>query len=204
MRKIAIFGGAFNPIHYGHLWLAETALDQFDLDALLWVPTYVPPHKPTFELAAFEHRLEMVQRAIADYPHFTAMDLERHQPTPSYASTTFTQLQTLYPHTQWYWVIGQDAFAQLPGWRHSQDLIAHCCWLVAPRLPLDLHEIGQQVTATLVQRSLTLHWHPLPMPAIAISSSLIRQYCQQGRSLRYLVPAAVRSYIHTHQLYQDS
>lgn len=184
--------------------MAETALDQFELDTILWVPTYAPPHKLTPALASFEHRCGMVQGAIADHPQFIAVDLERHQPTPSYASATFAQLQILYPQTQWYWVIGQDAFAQLPGWQHSHALISQCCWLVAPRPPHNLHTIGQQVAATLAQRSLPLHWHPLPMPAIALSSSLIRQYCQQGRSIRYLVPTTVQTYIQTHQLYQAS
>jgi nicotinate-nucleotide adenylyltransferase len=203
LRKIGILGGSFNPVHQGHLLMAETARDQFGLDQVIWVPTHHPPHKSDAQLLAFEHRWRMVEAAIADHPKFTATDLERQQPTPSYASQTFTQLRITYPHTDWYWIIGVDAFQHLCSWHHAETLAAQCTWLVAPRQPIPLTQVGLEVAAAFTQQAIALRWQPLPMPSTAISSSLIRQYCQMGRSLRYLVPDPVRDYINTHQLYQQ-
>lgn len=202
-RKIGILGGSFNPVHYGHLLMAETALGQFELDQVIWVPTHRPPHKRAYQLLAFEHRWKMVQAAIADHPGFMATDLERQQTVTSYASQTFTQLQNTYPHAAWYWIIGVDAFRYLSNWHNVGELAAECTWLIAPRQGLAIAQTGLEVATVFAKQSITLRWHSLPMPLTAISSSLIRQYCQVGRSLRYLVPEVVRDYINSHQLYQE-
>lgn len=201
-RKIGILGGSFNPIHFGHLLMAETALDQFGLDQVIWVPTYHPPHKQ-HQLLSFDHRWSMVNLAIAAHPRFIASDLEQQGPHISYASVTFAQLQRLYPNTCWFWIIGSDAFQRLANWRDHAQLVAQCTWLIAPRPSLPIAQIGQQVETTLAQQNIQLHWHSLEMPQTEISSSLIRRYCQQGRSLRYLTPAAVCTYIKTHHLYEE-
>jgi nicotinate-nucleotide adenylyltransferase len=204
MRKFGIFGGTFNPVHWGHLLIAETGLSQFGLDQIIWVPTYQPPHKNQAVLA-FDHRLAMVKLAIADHPQFTFADVEQQQLGISYAIVTFKQLQLLYPETNWYWIVGLDALQTLPKWSGVAELVTQCIWLVAPRnlvanaaASLDLVEtIADQFAA----RSQQLHWHLLQMPSIGISSSLIRQSVQQGRSVRYLVPDAVRHYILQQELY---
>jgi nicotinate-nucleotide adenylyltransferase len=130
--KIAIFGGAFNPLHYGHLLLAQTALQQCALECVIWVPAYSPPHKPE-HLLAFQHRLEMVRRAIANHPAFAVSDIEATQTGVSYAIATFTALQTRHPTADWFWIVGMDAFQTLPRWYRSAELIPQCTWLVAPR-----------------------------------------------------------------------
>ena len=259
MPKIAIFGGTFDPIHWGHLLIAETAFDQFQLDRVLWVPTFRPPYK-AHPLLAFEQRLEMVQRAIADHPAFTVSAIDGQQTGASYAIETFTALQALEPHAQWYWIVGNDAFQSLPKWYASRALIAQCIWLVAPRAlegeevrgerdegmrgedgkgkgtrnqesgvnvisatgKAEVNAFRSKLTQnskpltslsphppTLSPHSLNpssphLHWHELHMPSVAISSSLIRQRCHEGRSIRYLVPEAVHSYITEQNLYQIS
>lgn len=223
MEKRGIFGGAFNPVHWGHLLLAETALSQFNLKQVIWVPTFCPPHKPT-SLLDFKHRMQMVQLAIADHPAFIASDLEQRQGGVSYAISTWRQLATLYSNTHWHWLIGMDAFHNLPGWRDSAELASQCVWLVAPRWIQDnslasfyepgllqlepsrleqskLEQICQQVTLSFSNHLDPLQWAILQMPPVGISSSLIRAYCRQGRSLRDLVPETVREYIITHQLF---
>ncbi|NJR58467.1 MAG: nicotinate (nicotinamide) nucleotide adenylyltransferase, partial [Cyanobacteria bacterium CRU_2_1] len=132
MRR-AIFGGTFNPIHWGHLLMAETALSQFNLHQVIWVPTYRPFYKSSTELLAFHHRLEMVQRAIASHPHFTVFTSEQSHPDAAYAIHTLLELQLFYPNSQWYWIIGLDAFQSLPRWHRRQEWIEQCDWLVAPR-----------------------------------------------------------------------
>ncbi|MCL6435138.1 MAG: nicotinate (nicotinamide) nucleotide adenylyltransferase [Leptolyngbyaceae cyanobacterium HOT.MB2.61] len=202
MRKIAIFGGTFNPIHWGHLLIAETALDQAALDQVIWVPTFRPPHKQQL-LPAFAQRLEMVQCAIADHPAFSLSSIDMEQKGVSYAIETLQRLQVLHPSAQWFWILGSDTFQTLPKWYKSHLLIDQCTWLVAPRwsgncISAEVEKLREAVTAQL---NATLRWQLLQMPAIAISSSLIRQYRLEGRSIRYLVPDPVKIYIEKHKLY---
>jgi nicotinate-nucleotide adenylyltransferase len=246
MPKIAIFGGTFDPIHWGHLLIAETAFDQFQLDRVLWVPTFRPLYK-AHPLLAFEQRLEMVRRAIADHPAFSVYAIDGQQAGASYAIDTFNALQLLEPNALWYWIVGNDAFQSLPRWRSSQSLVTQCIWLVAPRKAEDEGRTGWEEASAVSRQpsaatqppplsSSTAHlrssaarvsatqnsshpitrppqpsidstapqWHQLDMPSVGISSSLIRQRCREGRSIRYWVPEAVHSYIAEQNLYQMS
>jgi nicotinate-nucleotide adenylyltransferase len=200
-QKLGIFGGAFNPVHWGHLLVAEAALSQVGLDQVLWIPTYFPAHKKNTELLEFKHRFNMVQAAIADHSHFTAPDLQSGKEKSSYAISTLLQLKMMYGSSEWYWIIGVDSFQTLPQWRSSPQVASQCTWLVAPRNSLDATQICHQV-ATQLADTLHLRWQLLSMPQVEVSSSLIRFYCQNGRSLRYLVPDPVRDYIATHRFYQ--
>jgi nicotinate-nucleotide adenylyltransferase len=205
--------------------MAETALQQFALEQILWVPSYCPVYKSAPDLLSFEHRTEMLRRAIASHPQFILSTIEQTQPHPVYAVDTFLALQSQYPDCSWSWILGLDAFRSLPRWYHYQELVPRCRWLVAPRWPQadQLEEIAepnvgerssqphpfslsatcQQVAKQLAQASINLTWHLLDMPRLDISSSLIRRYCRDRRSIRYLVPEPVRLYIHEHQLYQN-
>lgn len=208
MRKVAILGGTFDPVHWGHLLIAETALSQVALEQVIWVPTRRPPHK---QAAKFEHRLQMVQRAIADHPAFALSPGAANRSDPSYAIQTLIDLQAVYPNTHWYWIVGLDAFQTLPRWYRRQELAAECDWLVAPRLCARGEQSGgtwvqvqfvcEQVAQQLAEEGISIHWQILHMPWVGVSSSLIRQYCRDRYSIRYLVPEAVRIYIATHNLY---
>jgi nicotinate-nucleotide adenylyltransferase len=220
MGQVAILGGTFDPVHWGHLLMAETALSQLSLDRVIWVPACRPPHKRGL---AYEHRRLMVERAIADNPAFVLSPMEISHTSPDYAIGTLIYLQYNYPNCQWYWIIGLDAFQTLPRWYCRERLIPACDWLVAPRsvsvtstaalcgesVPQD-QEIGtqdswlcQQIVGQLAAQDISIRWQLLQMPLVNISSSLIRQYCRQRRSIRYLVPEEVRAYITTHNLYLD-
>lgn len=206
MQKLGIFGGTFNPIHWGHLLIAQTALDQLRLDRVIWVIDRSPPHKQVSPQLNFQYRWEMVQLAIANHPAFILSPITTNSSGYSYAIETFSNLQALYPQTHWYWIVGQDAFATLPRWYRRQELIPQCDWLVAPRPEasnIELELLGKTVVEQLTTQSIAIRWQVLSAPPIAISSSLIRQYCQQQRSIRYLVPEAVRTYILNQQLYQE-
>lgn len=229
MQKTAIFGGTFDPIHWGHLLLAETALSQFNLDRVVWVPTNHPPHKLRSSLLKFEHRLEMVRQAIADHPDFTLSTVEAKRSGPSYTIDTFIELQSFYSNSQnqassssnrWYWILGLDAFQSLPKWHRIDELAPRCLWLVAPRLEVivsadsnnhskqnslnfQIDAYCQYVVQQMVEQGIKIQWQCLLMPGVAISSKLVRQYCRDRYSIRYLVPEKVRTYIHTHNLYQS-
>lgn len=207
MQRLAIFGGTFNPIHWGHLIMAETALSQFALTQVIWVPAYSPGYKATMKIAAFSHRTQMLQLATASHPKFCISTIEQEQPTPSHAIDTFLGLRSLDPTAQWYWIIGLDAFQSLPRWYRQQEWVSQCKWLVAPRWSSTGEKENSlyqclEVVRQIESPAVALEWHLLDMPFVGIASSLIRQYCHTGRSLRYLVPDPVRAYIHQHHLYQ--
>lgn len=210
MRSLGILGGTFNPVHIGHLLLADTALTVAHLDQVLWVPNHNPPHRRSTDLIAPMHRVEMVRRAIAGHPQFTLADVEGDSTAPGYAADTFQQLRQAFPASHWSWIVGLDAFKSLPRWHRRQEWISQCRWLVAPRredtdstqATLDrLNAECCQVADQLQQQGIPLIWQPLPVPLIDVSSSALRRAFQQGHSLRYLVPDAVRLYIQQRSLY---
>lgn len=255
MEKVAVLGGTFNPVHCGHLLLAQTAQTQFQLNRVIWVPASQPPHKllqfpsssplqPTSKPIDIRHRLEMVRLATAEHssfevaalplvttgkklPHesYQASEPYQAQSSVSYAVDTLKTLQAAYPNCQWYWIIGQDAFQTLPRWRARHLLAPNCCWLVAPRFPStsslstperstlisgeanqpdqpSLAESCAEVARQLAAEQISLRRERITMSPIEISSSQIRQYCREQRSIRGLVPASVEGYILAHRLYR--
>ncbi|HEY9641012.1 MAG TPA: nicotinate (nicotinamide) nucleotide adenylyltransferase [Coleofasciculaceae cyanobacterium] len=207
MRKQAILGGTFNPVHWGHLLMAETALDQFALDQVIWVPARRPLHKSSIDLANFEKRLEMVKLAIASHPRFVLSTIEQNPSSLSYAIDIFLDLQAVHPDTHWYWIIGFDAFQTLPRWYRRQELAERCTWLVAPRWDSESGNRGmadcQQIAEKMAAEAIEIQWQLLEMPLVGLSSGLIRRYCRDRRSIRYLVPDPVRRYILEQKLYQN-
>lgn len=241
MVKVGILGGTFNPIHWGHLLAAETALTQGLLDRVVWIPASYSPYKQTTQPVSFYHRVQMVRLAIASYPQFVLppfvlanMLAEASASVSPYAIDTFRTLQQHYGTCDWFWIVGFDAFQSLPRWVGRRELISQCVWLVVPRVYRRLDQLHsttsfsqqsffqesccaasmsselfdsmqsrcQTVAAQLQTEAIAIRWQLLSMPLVQVSSSLVRQYCQQQRSIRYLVPDAVREYIATHRLYQ--
>ncbi|MBD2185603.1 nicotinate (nicotinamide) nucleotide adenylyltransferase [Aerosakkonema funiforme] len=209
MRKVAIFGGTFDPVHWGHLLIAETALSELALDLVIWVPARCPPHKLHSCWLDFDLRWQLVQLATYDRPDFLLLPKEKQLIGSSYAIETLEDLRSLYPNTHWYWIIGSDAFQTLPKWYRRQEIVPACDWLVAPRPRCLTDFVGdrsasvdflcQQVVQQLNSQCIEIRWQVLQMPSVEVSSSLIRQYCRQSRSIRYLVPEAVRTYLEAEQ-----
>lgn len=192
MRRIGVFGGTFDPVHWGHLLAAETAFSQLSLDEVIWLPTRDPPYKQVAR--QFSQRLEMVQLAIADRPGFSTLPIENLATTD--AIDAAIALANLYTNTHWYWILGIDAFATLPRWRRRRELVSIYEWVVIPRTT------NSQIPQQVAQLN-DLRWQILPMPIVQISSSLIRQYCRDRYSIRYLVPESVINYIERHNLYSN-
>ena len=206
MIKRGIFGGTFDPIHWGHLEIAQTALLTHNLQEIIWVPQLLPPHKAP--IATIAQRWSMVALAIAAYPQFRLpMDLAQWQSdfsqVPDYAIDTFCLLQSLHPSSQWFWILGVDSFLTLPRWKGRQSLIPKCHWLVAARNWPDANQLDR-VSIELSTQGIEIIWELLPMQAIDISSSLIRQTCQARQPLDHLVPVTVQEYITQHHIYPES
>jgi nicotinate-nucleotide adenylyltransferase len=206
MERIGIFGGSFNPVHWGHFLVAETALKTQELDQVIWVPTYRPAHKPT-DPSSFRHRLAMVRLAIAQNAQFRIANVTVQPEQPSFAIATLNDLQRSYPNQQWFWILGIDAFQTLPKWPHHQRLMAQCTWLIAPRTRpralccRDAIATCQAITANDPAR--ICQWYLLDMPNLDLSSSQIRQQNSQGQSIQAQVPPAIHQYIKAHGLYSQ-
>ncbi len=196
--KRAIFGGTFNPVHCVHLQIALAAQSQFQLTEIIWVPTATPPYKTG--VIAFEHRLAMVQQAIASQPAFTVAQL----PQP-FAIDILTTLQNQQPNSDWFWLIGLDAFMTLPRWVGRDKLAASCRWLVAPRsVASETAQVQcQQVANQLRTAGIALQWQMVQQLPSSISSSQIRQRCHANLRIDHLVPSSVQAYIEQHSLYRS-
>lgn len=196
-RKVAIMGGTFNPVHNGHLIMADQALHQFQLDEVLWIPTGEPPHKSLAPGATSQDRLEMLKLAIADHPRFNWSDVELQRTGRSYSIDTLEGLIQQQPLTQWYWILGIDALKDLPKWQRAQQIIRLCCWIVAPRVS----EFTTEAIIKQVQQALPINYVILQAPYIELSSTFLRDQIQSQGSIRYLVPPLVADYIQQHRLY---
>ncbi|MBD2104916.1 nicotinate (nicotinamide) nucleotide adenylyltransferase [Leptolyngbya sp. FACHB-261] len=203
-QRLAIFGGSFDPVHCGHLNMAQQAQQQVGLAQILWLPAANPPHKSGRVTTPVAHRLAMLELALASKLNQTISTLEVQRPGLSFAAQTFRQLRQSQPQADWHWLIGSDTFASLPRWYDLEELVEHCHWLVVPRAgSRPLQTLIAQVQQQLTTRELPLRWSVLNLKPLAVSSTQIREAVAQGTSIAGLVPAAVQAYIEAHGLYRD-
>jgi nicotinate-nucleotide adenylyltransferase len=198
-RRVGVIGGTFDPIHIGHLVVAEEARTRLELEQMVFVPAGRPPHKLDHDMADAEQRWEMVGLAIADNPQFTASRVDIDRDGPCYSVETIRLLQEAWgPQTRIFFLIGSDSLSELPTWYQPYRLLRQCqvVAVARPGYPVELEEVDRALpgTAALIQ--------VLDAPVLEISSTEIRRRVREGRSIRYLVPAAVEQYIHEHRLYR--
>jgi nicotinate-nucleotide adenylyltransferase len=189
---IGLFGGSFNPPHLAHLVAAEIARDQFDLEQVWWIPNATPPHKSDEGLAGVEHRLAMTRAAVADNPAFSVCELEVQRAGVSYTVQTVRALQEQHPDTDFGLLIGSDSLDHFAEW-HRPNEIADRVDLVVYKRPGGIEAVAEPRFANRVRY--------VAAPVMEISSTEIRSRCRAGRSIRYLVPESVRTYINDHDLY---
>ena len=189
---VGILGGTFNPIHLGHLFIAQDALEQCRLERVLFVPTAMPPHKPLAGKISAAHRLRMLKFAIAGNERFAVDDLEIRRGGKSYSVETLMELRRRQPSADFYFIIGTDSLAELHLWRNVEQLVKLCRFLVFAR---------PGYTAKPAASLTGLRYKLFSTHPTEISSQEIRARAARGRSIRYLVPDAVRQYIERQQLY---
>ena len=209
---IGVFGGTFDPIHFGHLRLAEEMADALGLARVLFIPAGLPPHRGLPRTAA-THRLGMVRRAIAGNPRFVADAREVQRPQPSYTVDTLTALRAELGGAQPLWLLlGADAFLDLPSWHEWRRLFELANIAVAERPGARLMQsdaIMEPLKSEMSQRQVTVGTPTGPAgsvllratPPLDISATAIRDILARQGSARYLLPDAVLDYIHEHQLY---
>lgn len=200
--RIGILGGSFDPVHYGHLLLAECCREQCRLDAVWFIPAAVPPHKQQRTLSSASDRVEMLKLAIGGNIAFAVSELEIERGGVSYTVDTLQTLHDENPGYEWFFLMGADSLVDFPTWRNP----AQICELAIPAVvrragsPEPNDSVLEKLMST--QRLELARQHRIEMPVVELSSTDIRQRVASGRSIRYRTPRAVEKYIETHGLYR--
>ncbi len=201
-NKIGIFGGTFNPIHYGHLIIAETVRECFSLDKVLFIPTGQPPHKPDTEVTDSEHRYEMVRLAIASNKFFEASRVEIDREGYSYTIDTLGELRKEYGmEAGLFFIVGADVVPELITWKDFRSVFLLCEYIAVLR-----PGYGRKALEAVIEqykKEYDIKIHIIETPMIDISSSNIRERCSRGKSIRYLVSEGVAEYIYSEGVYRQ-
>ena len=199
--RIGIFGGSFDPIHVGHLMLAQAALERFRLDKVLFMPAKLSPFKQKLTMTKAETRYHMVELAVADNPSFGVSDLELNRPEPSYTIDTVRILKDEYPGVKIFFIAGADSVMELEGWMTFEELLREVTFLAAYR---PSHTRAQLETEVLrLNTKYEADIRLIDFPDVDVSSSYIRETIMRGGSGKYLVPDTVLQYINQEGVYRD-
>lgn len=201
MSRLGIYGGSFDPVHWGHLLLAENAREQLSLDRVVFVPAATPPHKRGHELAPARDRLEMLRLAVGGVEAFEVSSYEVDRGGVNYSFETLAHFRESVPEAELFFLLGADMAADLPNWRHPERV----CELAMPvvvRRP-GCPDVDDATLAPFVspERLAAIWAHQVRMPLIGLSSTEIRRRVAAGQSVRFQLPRAVEKYIQTQRLY---
>ena len=215
--KLCVLGGTFNPIHYGHLAAAEEVCERLNLDRVLFIPSYIPPHKQEEDGPSAMQRLEMVRLAVSGNGRFQPSDIEIKRGGRSYTIDTIEDLRRLYPSTEFFFITGLDSFIEVQTWHRWRELLTLCNFVVISRpgynftdlqtmdfmksckeelIKLDRGDSSQSLVRT---GPFTVYLETIPL--YEVSSTDIRKRIRQGASVKYLLPEAVETYIIKNKLY---
>ncbi len=194
--RIGILGGTFDPIHYGHLFIAEEARARFRLNNVVFIPNGQPPHKNGAEITPARHRFAMTQTGIAGNPHFLCSPIEVQRAGVSYTVDTLAALREMYPEAELFYITGVDAVAEILTWKRHADVIRMATFLAATRPGFDLKTLKEKLPQEYLARVLLIG-----STYLGISSTDIRDRVRQNLPARYLTPDSVLKYIYKNQLY---
>lgn len=216
-KKIGLFGGTFNPIHLGHLRAAEFVQEKFSLDQVLFIPSFIPPHKDSTEVASPSHRLKMIELAVAPFSRFVASSIEIDAKGKSYSIVTLNKIKKHYPQAQIFFILGIDAFLEIDTWKDYEKVLEKCFFIVISRPGYCLEEAEKKLNKEYkkhmvklppsekvkMDRFLFSRIFLLPMEALDIASTEVRKKIRDGASLKGLVPDTVQAYIRKNKIYQN-
>ncbi|MCM1145890.1 MAG: nicotinate-nucleotide adenylyltransferase [Blautia sp.] len=201
MRKIGIMGGTFNPVHIGHLIIAEKAREQFHLEEVLFLPCGMPYMKSEKEILSGHIRAEMTRLAIEDNPFFDLSTIELEKEGNTYTYETLVTLHEQNPNTEYYFILGADSLWAIESWKEPSKIFQNCHILAAVRDDKSIEDMQKQ--ADILKEKFQASIFLLKTNHIEISSSMIRDFVREGNSIRYLVPEAVYDYIIKNKLYKE-
>lgn len=199
-KKVGILGGTFNPIHTGHLILAEHAYSEFDLDEILFIPTGVSYFKDPKIVADKKIRLDMTSEAIKSNSHFALSTIETDRPGNSYTYETLEILKNQNPNTEYYLIAGADTLFQIDSWKNPDIIMKNAILLVSVREGQSLDELKAQANKLIDKYSADIRI--LECPYIDISSTAIRKRIAEGKSVKYMVADSTLEYIEKNGLYK--
>lgn len=201
-KKIGIMGGTFNPIHFGHLILAEAAYEQYHLDKVLIMPAKEPSHKTISDTITEEDRVEMVKRAIKGNDHFELSLLEINREGITYTIDTLTELHEEDSEIEYYFIMGADSLFHFNSWKEPEKILKLTNILVANRDLSTFSALNSQIDY-LSDKYDEANISLLDTPNLEISSHALRKRVRQNLSIKYYVPKSVEEYIKEHGLYQN-
>ena len=214
-ERIGLFGGTFNPIHKGHLKAAEIVQKRLLLDKILFIPSYIPPHKESADIASPVHRFKMVELALESYPKFLPSSIEIEAKGKSYSIITLNKIKKLYPEALIFFILGVDAFLEIDTWRDYEKVLTQCFFVVISRPGyefkkakevhegkykekiIELSETGGIKNELLSSARIFF----LSIDALDIASTTIRKKIRKGDSIKNLVSGAVEAYIRENKIY---
>ena len=200
-KKVGIMGGTFDPIHYGHLILAQNALDTFSLDEILFVPSGTPWLKESTKVLSKNKRVSMTGMAIEDNPDFALSTIEIDREGNSYSYETVEELKRMQPKTDFYFIMGADSLLEIERWKHPDRLMTECTLLVAVRDDCDREGLEKQIIYLTDKYQADIKI--LPADRIDISSTKIRRLIREGKSVRYMLPDQIIRFIQKNHLYRQ-
>lgn len=200
-KRIGILGGTFNPVHMGHLFMAEHARVEMELDMILFIPTGVPYMKNSKEILPSDSRMKMLELSIASNPYFLTSDIEIKREGNTYTFETLEELHQLYPNAELFFLVGADCLFTIERWYQPQRIFDNCTLLAANRNDVPQKELLEK------KQFLENRFHAkvilLDVPQIDISSTKIRENVKQGKSIRYMVTNQVHDYILQNNYYRE-
>ena len=198
MQRLGIMGGTFDPIHYGHLLMAEEARTAFALDRVVFVPNGWPAHKKVYAVSSPEDRYAMTLLATASNPDLSCSRLEIERPGPSYTIDTLRAFRQMYPDLDALsFITGADAVLEILTWHEYDKLAQECRFIAVTRPGFVLERLAE-----IADQEFLNHVSFLPIPGLEISSTDLRRRVREGRSLKYLTPEPVEAYIRQQGLYR--
>ena len=214
-ERIGLFGGTFNPIHSGHLRAAEIVQKKFHLDKILFIPSYIPPHKDTAEITSPTHRLKMVELALDPYSHFVPCSIEVDAKEKSYSILTLNKIKNLYPEALIFFILGLDAFIEIDTWKDYELVLEQCFFIVINRQGDCFDEAKKVLTEEYREKMYEISKSEaikddllfsfriflLPIDALDVASTEVRERIKRGDSIKGLVPGQVELYIKENKLY---
>lgn len=200
--RLGVLGGTFNPVHLGHLIIAQDAMEHFELSRVLFIPCARPAHKPVTELVSASHRLAMIEHAIEGDLHFEVSDLEIRREGVSYTIDTMRRLAVEHPGVELCFIIGSDSLPELHLWREIEALLDLCRIVTIARPGVDIAALQAMDLRLGEPRQSLIRADIRSGHLVNVSSSDIRYRVAEGMRIRYLVPPGVEMYIAEHSLYR--
>ena len=214
-KRIGLFGGTFDPIHCGHVKAAESVQRIFDFDRILFIPSYIPPHKESVDVASAEHRLKMVELALSPFDRFSPSSIEIDARGTSYSIVTLNRIKEMFPRADIYFLLGIDAFMEIETWKDYENVLEQCSFIVMSRPGYSLDQAKQVLSDKYNQRMIEVRApvrkdnagffiHKIylcPIHTLDISSSEVRKRVGKNQSIEGMVPEIVGNYIKERRLY---